>query len=335
MMIPGLLGAWSQDISYPPTPALDRLLSRATMQPVAAMSFETALFDLFGVGATDDKDLPVAAVTGLSDGIESRADWWLRADPVHLHADLHRVLLYDARGLDIELQEAQALAAECNHRLGGDDWVLQTPTARRWYLRLNDDPAIATHSLYEAVGHDINSLLPRGEAAQRWQALLTEIQMLFYESEVNRERERNGRPLINSVWFWGAGVAPQALRKPPAADIFADDPLTRGLTLCAQNAVADLPAGADDWHRLCAYDGTSLVVTDTLRDGLVDRDFHHWSAQLQQLEQDWFEPCVKLFNDKQLDQLILDPVDGRIYSISRSDLRRFWQRTKPLTHFIN
>ena len=148
---------------------------------------------------------------------------------MHLRPDLYGVLLADARVLAIEPVEAALLAAAFDQTFAAEGLQLRVPRPDRWYLRLPADPGFRTHPLLDAIGRDINPLLPYGPSAPRWHALLTEIQMLFHQHPVNRVREERNQPLINSIWFWGGGACPTGVRA-PAADLYANDPLTRAGT---------------------------------------------------------------------------------------------------------
>ena len=194
LIIPGLLGPWTlqPEFPLPQTTALERLLGRATVQS-AATGLEATLFTLFGLAPDSDaNDLPVAAVTRLADGGAANRGWWLRADPVHLQADLHQILLLDARILNIDAGEAQTLLNEFNRVFAADGWNLEIPHPSRWYLRLDQHPDIRTYPLMAAIGHNINPLLPFGGASPRWHTLLTEIQMLFHSSPVKSTTREAG-----------------------------------------------------------------------------------------------------------------------------------------------
>lgn len=348
-MIPELLGPAVQKQTITPqfvqaqiqrlpvTPALSRLLSRSSSQAAVVPGFEAGLFDLFGAAPVNNRDLPVAAVTRLAQGAYPETQdgsqyWWLRADPVHLQADLHQVLLFDSRMLAIESHEAQTLIAEFNRELANEGCLLEALSPDCWYLRLPDDPAIDTHPLPEVIAKDINPLLPQGLNAKYWRALLTEIQMLFYNSEINQKRELDRQPIINSVWFWGGGVLPADLHS-PVDGIYGNDLLTRGLARCANHAVSALPDNANDWLLAAEHEQTSLVVLDSLRYCFVDKDYNRWSELIEALEKSWFEPCLQALSDKRLATLVLYPVNGQVYTIRSRDLRRFWRRSRPLLSY--
>jgi hypothetical protein len=311
---------------------LERLLSRATLRSWDVLGADATLFKLFKLPISTAKELPVAAVTWLADGGEPGEAWWLRADPVNLHADLWQVLLVDARNLAISPVEAESLVAEFNKTFAPDGWHLEAPHPSRWYLRLTADPGLRTYPLQEAIGRDIHPLLPIGPQRQRWHTLLTEIQMLFHSAKINSEREARGSPLINSVWFWGGGFLPEAAQS-PAQGIYADDPVTRGLAHLAKVAVNPLPAKVTDWRLASEGENEALVVMETTRFDRIDNDSHGWVIHVNELERDWFCGCLDMLKAKRLHYLYLYPCNGQCYQITANYLKRFWRPSRPLVNF--
>ena len=333
LVIPGLLGPWpqanEQGFPQPKAPALEQLLRRAKVAHTGITGLEATLFDLLKIqthAQSRDDDLPAAAVTALADGYASADGWWMRADPVHLHADLHQVLLFDARHLDIDDAEAQALVTAFNHTFTDLGGTLTAPHPTRWYLRLDAPPRLRTYSIGETIGHNINLLLPYGPDSQRWHTLLTEIQMLFHANPVNLKREIQQQLPINSVWFWGGGYLPKA---DAATDsIYSATTLAKGLALLTDAKLKMLPISASDWHTSAAEDNECLVVFDGL-----EREAFDWSAQIDRLEKDWFAPLLALLRRQSL-QLVLYPDNGLRFTCSRATLRRFWQRPRALAVYL-
>lgn len=337
LLVPGLLGPWPADrtraeFPWPAVPALEWLLARAETR-TAPRSADAVLFQRFGLPASAESDLPVAAVTRLADGAEADEGWWLRADPVHLRPDLRGVFLVDARLLAIEAAEARALAAAFDQTFAADGLRLDPLRPDRWYLRLPADPGLLTYPLIDAIGRDINPLLPHGPARQRWHALLTEAQMLFHGHPVNQEREQRGQPTINGLWFWGGGSRPTGARA-PAAGVYANDPLARGLARLAGVAVGPVPEHADDWLDGAGGEPDSLVVLETTRYDPVDGDLALWAEHIAELERVWFAFCRRWLQTGKLAALHLYPGNGRVHTLTGAARWRFWQRSRPLrAHF--
>lgn len=330
LLIPGLLGPWPADLAVPRpvAPALEWLLARADVAETPP-SMDAVLFQLFDVPIPTEADLPVAAVTALVDSGEPDGGWWLRADPVHLRPDTRGVFLVDARALAIKPVEAAALAAAFDQTFATDGLQLHVPCPDRWYLRLPDDPGLRTYPLLDAIGCDINPLLPYGSNIRRWHALLTEAQMLFHGHPVNRARDERNQPMINGLWLWGGGSLPVASAQTPAAGLYANDPLTQGLARRAGVAVSPVPENASDWREASTHDADSLVVLDMARYDRADGDIDVWTDHIVQLERDWFEPCRRLLQAGQIKALHLYCGQGR-HSLTHAARWRFWRRSRSI-----
>ncbi|MFZ1325255.1 MAG: hypothetical protein WAT67_04405 [Candidatus Contendobacter sp.] len=332
LLVPGLRGAGlagraKAGFPTPVAPALEWLLARADRQPAPPAS-DAALFQHFGLAIPTDADLPVAAITRLADGGETGPGWWLRADPVSLRPDVHGVYLADARALALTASEAAALAAAFNQWFVDDGVCLEALQPNRWYLRLADDPQLRTRPLVEAMGRDINPLLPCGPGQGRWHRLLTETQMLFYSHPLNQAREQQGRPLINGLWLWGGGVGPVRVASPAGA-CYADDPLARGLAQLSGMVLHPAPEQAEAWRHASAG-ADSLVVLEPARYDPADDDPPTWTEHVTALERDWFAPCRRWLQTGQLPTLRLQPGDGWTYTVTPAARRRFWRRPQPL-----
>ena len=335
--IPGLLNRWPvQDQPGFPRPrcaALERLLARATPRSVGTHGPDGTLFALFGLPAGNDSSLPVAAVTRLYDaGEDARNGWWLRVDPVHLRADLHTVRLFEFGSADIDAAEAQSLVAEINTMFGAEGWILDAPSPTRWYLRLEDDPRLQTHSLHEVRGRDLNVFLLSGAEGRRWNGRLTEIQMLLHASPVNADRERSAKASVNGIWPWGGGRLPRGANI--ASAIFADDALTRGLARLAGVAFSALPKTAVEWREATKGGSGSLVVLNTVRDARSNEDPHLWAEEVEALEAGWMADCLRWLQAGVLDEMSIYVGDGRTFDVAGRGLRRFWRRTRPLVHYL-
>jgi len=332
LLIPGLLETGRFDPPAPAfpvatAPALTWLLARTDPpRPVAATADEL-LCSLFNLVVPTDADWPVAALTRLADGGEVDGSWWLRADPVHLRPDWRGVFLADARVLAIAPDEAEALVAAFNQTFAEDGLQLEALHPDRWTLRLADEPGIRTYPLREVIGRDIHPWLPYGPHQRRWHALLTEAQMLFHHHPVNRMREERNQPLINGLWLWGGGRCPTAAQ-PPAAGLYGNDPLLRGLARLANAPVMPVPDHAGDWLDSAGGEPDSLVVLETMRDDPVDGDFSAWADHLAKLDSAWFRGCRRWLQTGTLTALQLYPGDGRVYPLTGAARWRFWRRFK-------
>jgi hypothetical protein len=307
LIVPGLLD------TRPPLPAaLGRLLARADPAPlVCGDGYEAMLCRLFGLGAEPGRDLPIAALTHLVDFDADHEGIWMRADPVHLRADLGRLRLFDSAGLDITREEALGLAAELASLLAEHGLSLQIgrdPT--RWYLRLPRLPEIATRPPGAALGAHIDPYLPSGPERRSWHRLQNDVQMVLHGSPINAARQGRGEAPVNSLWFWGAGALPAPL---PGlyAQIWADEPLPVGLARHGGVLHAPVPETAAGLLGSGAISGAGLAVL-TPGTGLDER---------------WFAPLLAMLKRRALRRLCLY-TEMRGYTVTWAGAWRVWRRVK-------
>jgi hypothetical protein len=337
LVIPGLFGptavkrlpaAW-QDLSLT---AFETLLSRGSRGAAEGRGLEQTLFSSFKIRAADDCDIPVAAVTRQWDAQDAGNQWWLRADPVHLRADRDRVVMLGNTALDISQDECEQLASELNEHFADEGWHLTAPNARRWYLRLEGDPRIRTAPLSTVIGRDILLHMPHGQNERRWRGVLNEVQMLLHASAVNRFRETQGLPLINSLWFWGGGRLPQAPRT-VWSRVWGNDALTRSLASLTGVSCATLPECAAEWLE-DGISGEHLLVMNALEEKIAFGDVEAWRAFLDSIHEYWLSPLLLALKQRRLAALSIYPVDGTVFRITTRDARRWWVRRRPLAAWL-
>ena len=337
VVIPGLLGspqieqfpeAW-QDLSLA---ALETLLSRGRRTKVRGIGLERALFELFNIAIAPGKDVPVAAVTRQWEAQDAGGYWWLRADPVHLRADRDRIIMLGNDALDISNEECRDLASELNSHFTHEDWQLDARNARRWYLRLDNDPRINTEMLCDVIGQDILHYMPRGIAEQHWRSVMNEVQMILHSSRVNKEREMCGAPVINSLWFWGGGRLPCPVSV-NWSQVWGNDALSQGLASIMKVGSSSMPSEASDWLEN-DIPGEHMLVIDGLREKIQFADIEGWHSFLHSLHEAWLEPLFIALKQGHLTALNLYPADGTMFRVTAGDARRWWVRRRSMPQWI-
>lgn len=326
IVAPGLLGPVPLlPEQAPATPALDLLLRRGRYQPesdvgAASTSLTQTLLERFGASAS----APYARAA--DDPSWDHHGVVMHADPVHLRPDRDRLRLFDARHLGISRDEAEALVQEVNAHLADDGLRLVAPVASRWYLELVERPCLETHPLESLIGRHIDGFLPTGADAGRWAALMSELQMLLFQSPVNREREARGRPAVNALWPAGGGewqplVAPSGLTQ-----ICADHPLARGLAMAS---------GLDLTERDGYRPAPGVLRVDAeMADGMLDADPDSWCSAVVGVEAHVAQ-ALQALRAGTLEAVMLNLCDGRQWQLTRSRLRRFWQRPRALVERLD
>lgn len=326
-MLPGLL--WPNQSSDEATrdlhlPGLGTLLGRGAIRWLAPVSPEHRLAQEFGL---EGEEMPFAALRLAGSGRCGHDDVWICADPVHLRFARDMLILADSSELAIEADEARQLVEALNEhfpRLG----VFEASAPDRWHVHLADAPAIRTHPPSEVVGRRIDAFLPEGADGVRWRRHLSEAQVVLHNHAVNRAREEAGRPLINSVWFWGAGTMPASL-SPRPAKVLGGTPLAHGLARAC--GVPD-DAGARHFEP-AALAAETLILLDQLGRPAHYLDAAAWREALQEIDANWLMPALAALRAGSLSRLTLTGLGDEAQlalTMTRRETWRFWRPPRPL-----
>jgi len=331
LLVPRLLGPLPgmdlKGFPAPNCPALNKLLARANRITKTGTA-DALRYTLFNYALPDHQDRPDGWLSYQIDTGAVPNGVVLRADPVHLRADQHRLVLFAADQMTITPEEAQALAESFNQLYAADAMQLEAPTPTRWYLRLTESPALRTTPLTQIIGRDIDKHLPTGTNAQHWRRFSNEVQMLFHEQPVNRAREARGKPLINSLWLWGGGkpVSPVAQTW---QRIWTADIVTQGLARLNSLRCSEPPEDAANWLAQVVGD-EHLLTIETVQNPVAYADVEDWYAAVENLELRWFAPLLSALGQGRLRELRLLPANGQEYRVTRWDLLRLWRPVRPL-----
>src|SRR5262245_28272514 len=81
-------------------------------------------------------NLSIAELTAVYDGLNCAENFWLRADPVLLQADLAAVYMYGNSQLSIPTTDLAMIKSRLEPLLCDLNVRLHMPTTKRWYLEL-------------------------------------------------------------------------------------------------------------------------------------------------------------------------------------------------------
>lgn len=159
--------------------------------------------------------------------------------PVHLHATRDHLVLMHPDHIPLTAAESAALLAEASSLLQDEFKTdIIAPDLYRWFVNPSHFASLATHSVDQAHGRNIDWWLPRDTTetgrARAWRKLQNEVQMLWHISPINEARQASGLPAINSIWISGIGSirdvqAPDSIRT--ASQIITDYPVLKGLAI--------------------------------------------------------------------------------------------------------
>lgn len=307
-------------------PALETLLGRGSAADGACENEPAWLCERFGV--QKQIDWPVAPLAFAGDGGEPGADYWLRADPVNLRLHNDGLILLAPETLEITEDESHDLTGALNRQFEAEGFVFHAPHPRRWYLKMPQAPKIRTVTLKQAIGRDVNRLLPEGEERLRWHRIFNEVQMLLHADPVNAAREDRGAAMVNSLWFWGGGTLPAASSTFDAMQ--SNDPLAVGLARLAGIVSAPLPVDGG----FAAGNNTLVELRDAERE-FMRGNVAGWRHALETLETRWFAPIFDWLRSGRIGKAVIATVaDGRSHewSVTRGARWRIWKRPRPLAH---
>jgi len=291
-------------------PALERWIARGDAGTLAAGSLASILAAQYGLAPP----VPYAAISFAGESGAGGLAANLRADPVHLQVGQAAAALHDASELAITSDEAAALTAGLTQLFAGDGLRFLAATPDRWYLQVPEGEVPVTTPIDEAMRVNSAGALPRGPGRIKWPSVLTETQMMLASHPVNARREDEGKPAINSVWFWGGGTAPTL--EPRYAIVHARDPVARGLAVLSGARAADVPA---------SYNGI-----DAVREGqsvlLVLEE-----PPSEALDTAWFVPLADALRRFDVVHLLLPRRrDTLVARIGRGARWRWTRRSRPL-----
>lgn len=317
-----------------PMPVLEKMLARA--QPVflpleicLSGTLEEWLCRAFGVAR--QRDDPIAPITLMADGITPGTGYWLRADPVYLQMQRTQLLLHS--DIPLNAVEAARLCTSLNRHFIAEGLRFFSPHPQRWYLQAESMPDIVTRSLAQASGRNVQIHLPKGQDALRWHTVCNEIQMVFFEHEVNQAREARGDLPINSLWLWGGGYAVGQVVQ-PYSRVVGDSFLAGAFARAAGISHDILP---DNLFGTVGDEGDMLVVWEGLRRSVLRGDLHAWRDSVLSLEQEYIAPLWEALCKGRIRQLTLNVpgagVEHRFVLTGRAGWK-LWRLPKPLMNYV-
>ncbi len=303
---------------------LETLLARAEVSDWGTGDVDTDLFHLFGI----EVDVPpVAALTARAEGFDVvEEEEWLRADPVCLVPDRDDLVMV-AEAVTLDAAESTQLRETLNAHFAAEGWRLEAVSPGPWFVRLDGPADIATTPPAQVLGRGIRPHLPRGAGAPRWRRALNEAQMLLHDHPVNRQREAEGRPAVNSIWFWGGGALP------PRGTTRWDGIHGEGELLRALADYHGIPC-APSAHLLADAQITGkrlLLVSDACARAAQQGDPLAWLEAVAEAQSRWLVPLARRGA-----RLTILPGDGRALRVAgaRRGLRRLWPRRRPLERWL-
>lgn len=311
---------------------LSKILSRATITSSNNDSLNASIFKQFGVVRESGRDLPIAAVSLLGLGQEvDENDCWGFASPVHLLTDRDRLILVNLghhQEYKIAKEEADRMVSCFSSYYVTGDYSLYAVTPEDWYIRLKDCPKLRTSDIDIVTGKSIERYLPRGDDEIKFISLLNEVQMLFYQGNLNSPHIRNDKLRINSIWFSGFGKLPKI--ESDYTSIYSNSAVMKGLAKLSDCELYEVP---DDLTALARVDGNLLVLLMDMFENELVGNPTGWMDALSCID-DMFYNLVRSSDLSHKRVIIIDTCDGELFSLTKQNYSRaFYKLSKKLSEF--
>ena len=296
-----LLAARSRFIGQPLPALLAKSLSRADFQEMQAG--ERAQLRRHFQLIPDH--WPSAALTRQLDAGDAQQSAWLRVDPAYVVPDMDGArMMAHGDSLGLTQEDVAHLLPALKPLFGDAGFALDAPHPSRWYLRLPRESKLPEFSPpADVLGDDLFAHLPQGELGRRWRALISEAQVVLHNHPWNALRTAQGKPVVNSLWFWGAGALPDFVRT-PHHQVRSREPMLQAL------AAAAGVVGSQDSDKQEV-------------DALVD--LRHLRV-LETLAGEAIAPLLSALRKGELESLVLDFEDGAVLTLRQKQQWRFWRR---------
>lgn len=270
------------------TPALARLLACARAHGSRefdgfnrSLPHEQLLDETFGPALRN--------AAGLLQNIDpARTGYWFILHPVHLHIARDHLVLTDTRQLPLTDEESRALFASAAPVFQESGMTLLYGDGRRWLLQADAWSDMQTATLDAACGHNVEIWMPKGSQARAWRKLQNEVQMTWFEQEVNLARLTRGLPVVNSLWLAdGAQIdAPASVSTQSGAISAPGSSAKTDLQLLLASS-----QNTGQWA-LPEQSSNCMLYADTLIGPALGGDWSDWLNAMQALDQQWFAPLL-------------------------------------------
>jgi hypothetical protein len=303
-----LLPAWSVFGRQALSPELATAFARADASPAGEAGIQAQLSRVFSIRPARWAPAALTRQAEVGDAVGSA---WLRADPAHVRPDINGArLLGIGERLGLDDADAEALLPALKPVFGDAGFELDAPSPTHWYLRLPREAKLPAFSAPDdAIGADLFEHQPEGPEGRRWRALINETQIVLHNHPWNARRAERGLVPVNSLWLWGGGVLPTAVRG-DVTRCASDDDLACALTRLAGGDAGRLPASFTD---ASMTDGTALFDLRRVRD-------------LAALQRDWLLPLLRAVGEGRCTNAIVDTADGGRFVLRRSQRWRVWRK---------
>jgi len=261
---------------------------------------------------------------GLTEALTTEKHYWLRADPIMLTVGHNGLFCRGNRVLNVTDDERQSLQELINPHFAEDKLTFILFDSSKGYLKTPTEPTTTFTPLKKLIGSEISNALPSGDNAPFWHGVLTDIQMLLHNCEVNQRRKERGEPEISGLWLWAESeLSAKGTDNYSDTDckLYTDDAALSGVLGKAVN----LNEIGTHFDCLQSNNKHIRIYSTELQDASSQDDQHGWLALYQYWFENWIQPAIKAVNKKNCQQLELITDDGFCYRYNTLSRWCFWR----------
>lgn len=336
IVIPGLLGPFANDmpvhiqqqLKESDFKLINKVLSRSDIRSDHSSSKNNNLYYETLVQLINPEcKQSLCQLTAAFDGIDMSEGYFYRADPVHYKAESDHAILIGTELVLPESEEVEKLIACFNQHFAEDNLSLHSTHEHRWYLKSDKPLKLEFNALDYALGRDIKHFMPQGEDEIWWRKIVNEAQMLFFQHDVNQNREAKGELTINGLWLWDLTFDPDCTDTQIPEQLIADEVLA--IALAKQT---DIPVVTTE--KIDVVESTSVLVLDPLYESVCYGDVDVWLEDLKTFCEGELKQVIGLLTSKKVDEIIIYPCNGQVFKVNRMNLLKFWKKNKPLYKYM-
>jgi hypothetical protein len=316
-ILPGLFHASSETAHFK-LPCLQYLLARSDVEP-SLKERGRVLFLAHLVSGR--KNMVESQLAYWCDFLRPPAEYCYYCEPVHLRADIADAIVFDRSHFELTGTEAQLLVDAINEYLP-DDLRLEMAGSNRWYLLSVKEIVGSMPTLREIQGRPVGGILTNQAYSAKWRHLMNELQILMHQHPTNMQREQRGELPVNGVWIHAGN--PVQMPAYAVTQVVTHSMDMR--TVCRTLAINCMQKLGET--ELTGDEGDIMVFDESLESNAKDR-----KSALELMETNWLEQAYAWLRKGLVEEVIIDPADGRHFVMRRNFLKRFWKRRYPLNFY--
>lgn len=250
-------------------------------------------------------------------GVLNEYKSFLLAEPTHLRLDRDRLLISESELLQLYSQESINIIEEINNHFA-PEIKLYKITDNLWLLGHNMDLKDTTfYPILDIAGENIDDFMP----SIGLNKLINEVQMLLTNLPDNKNRQKEGSLVANSIWVWNKKLDKNSNKTHVFNEIYSNifNPLSGASKPIPKNITT-------------AFNDNNLIIIDNLYYPCYYRDSFGYTEKIMTLDSILgFELKKWLLQKNELDILVPGRESAIKISIRRS--YKFWQN-KQLINLV-